>query len=215
MLPLVFLGGALVGAAGLVAAALHDDKKTEAAFSPLLKAPEALTEDEVASLLGDYALKANLLSIKISQVGIESAALQGTSIELPDDGMFQKIANSIGDGLTKTARHLRCNELENLKDEASKLYGRYRGVFRRANALLRERGRTPIDLRGLTLSKAKVSVNNAIENENWCFDFEDAEEGIRSFLEKSSEIAEQFIAIFEGREKILALGEGDLPVLPS
>lgn len=209
MFPLVFLGGAIAGAAGLVTAALLDDKKTESAFPPLLKTPEHLDEEDVSSLLGDYALKANMLSIKCSDVEVKSCDLQSTSLELPDDSMFQKIANTVCNGLTRTCRGIRCGELNALKEEAAKLYGRYKGIFRRANALLRERGRSPLDLRPLRFSVEKITVNNALENDDWCLDFDEAVDVIRDFLQKSSDMAEEFIAIFEGTEKRFALGPGN------
>lgn len=199
MIPLAFLAGALVGTAGLLSAALLDVKKTESSFPSSLKNPESL-DDEAARLLLDYSIAANLLSAKCSVLEFESVGLHLTSFKKDDDSMFQKAANTVYDGLARTGRSMRCNQLGSLKDEAVNLYRRYRGVFKQANALLCERGMSPVDLRPLRAGVRKVSINNAIDNDDWYLDFDAAADNIRTFLENSSAIAEQLIAIFEGRE---------------
>ena len=198
MIPLAFLGGALVGAAGLLTVALRDGEKTESALPSSLKHPGRLDEREIAALLADYSLAAISLSGKCNQVEVESGDLHFTSIPLDDDTLLQKVANSIGDGLTKTCRNMRCGQLNDLKEEAVSLYGRYRGVFRQANTLLCKHGRAPIDLGPIRSGIKAISVNNAINNEDWWFDFSAAVDNIRDFLDRSSAIAEQFIDIFEG-----------------
>lgn len=60
----------------------------------------------------------------------------------------------------------------------------------------------PIDLGPIRSGIKAISVNNAIDNEDWCFDFSTAADNIRNFLDKSSAIAEQFIDIFEGMETV-------------
>ena len=200
MIPLAFLGGALVGAAGLLSVALLDAKETESSFPSSLKNLESLDDEEVTSLLLDYSIAANLLSAKCNMLEFESVGLHLTSFKKDDDSLFQKAANTVYDGLARTGRSMRCNQLGRLKDEAVNLYRRYHGVFKQANALLCERGMSPVDLRPLRAGVRKVSINNAIDNDDWYLDFDAAADNIRTFLEKSSAIAEQPIAIFEGRE---------------
>ena len=151
-------------------------------------------------LLLDYSIAANLLSVKCSMLEFESVGLHLTSLKKDDDSLFQKAVNTVYDGLTRTGRSMRCSQLGSLKNEAVNLYRRYCGVFKQANALLCERGMSPVDLRPLRAGVRKVSINNAIDNDDWYLDFDAAADNIRTFLENSSAIAEQLIAIFEGRE---------------
>ena len=198
MIPLAFFGGAFVGAAGLLAAALCEGDGAGSKSSSSLKDPDRFDEREVADLLAEYSLAATRLSMKCTQVEWESSDLHVASLSLDDDGLLQKMANIAEDGLTKAGRSLRCSQLKDLKAEASSLYGTYRGVFRQANALLRECGGETIDLRSIRFASSEVSVNNALDNDDWCLEFGAAVDNIRNFLDTSSAIAEQLITLLEG-----------------
>lgn len=208
MIPLAFLGGALVGATGLLAVALRDGDDAESALPSSLKHPEGLDEREVASLLADYLRAAIKLSGKCSKVEMESSDLHITSISLDDDSLLQKMSNAVEDGLTRVGRTLRCSQLNDLKTEASRLYGTYRGVFRRANVLLRERGGETIDLRPIRFESGEISVNNALDNDKWCLDFGAAVDTIRNVLDKSSAIAGQLIGLLEEMDNPSPAGDG-------
>ena len=206
MLPLAFIGGAVTGAAGLLAAVLYNSHKAESEYSPLLKTPEHLDAAEVVGQLNVYFFKANSMHFKCSEIVMDSIHLAFRSIPLPDDGFFQKTANVIGDSMTGVCRGWRRDALLALKDDCQKLYGRYRGVFRRANAILRERGETPINLNAITFKGQDFSINKSLENEDWHLDFEALADRIRDFLDTSCAIAEQLVGILERKDGPIAIG---------
>ena len=191
MLPLVFVGGAITGAAGLLAAALWDKHNTESEYSPALKTPQELDAQEVRNQLYVYFMKAQEIHRSCSMAVAEATKLQGTSIALPDDGLFQKAVNTLDDGMNRVCRGLRESHLRDLKDESRRLYHRYRGVFQRANAILQERWETPVSLKGITFEGQKFAIDNSLENEDWCWDFDELADQIRAFIDTSCEIADQ------------------------
>lgn len=208
MIPLAFIGGALVGAAGLLAVALRDGDDAGSALPSSVKHPERLDEREVVSLLAGYTRAANKLSAKCNTIEMESSDLVMASISLEDDDLLQKMSNVVEDGLTRVGRTLRCSQLNDLKDEASRLYGTYRGVFRRANALLCERGGENIDLRPIRFESKEISVNNALDNDDWCHDFGKAVDSVRNVLETSSTIAGRLIDLLEEMDTPSPAGDG-------
>lgn len=205
MMPLVFLGGVLTGAAGLLGAAIYDSHKTEAKYSPLLKTPEKLSAEDTGAQLHLYYLKAQEIYGKCNDVMLESIDLVSTPIDLPDDSFFTKSMNLIGAKANGFCRHVSVGQLQQLMEDAHELYGRYKGVFKRANTILRERGRTPVDLGGLVKSKQRFSVDNSPENENWDQDLQACADIVINFLELSCAKAEELIDILEQEKAVLAL----------
>lgn len=206
MLPLIFVGGAITGAAGLLAAALWDKHKTESEYSPALKTPQELDAQEVRNQLWTYFMKAQEIHRSCSTAVAEASNLQGTSIALPDDGLFQKAVNALDDGMNSVCRGLRGSQLRDLKDESQKLYNRYRGVFQRANGILRERGRTPVSLKAITFKGQDFSIDNSLKNEDWCWDFDELADKIRAFIDTSCEIADQLMDRLEQEKPLAAIG---------
>lgn len=205
MLPLVFIGGALTGAAGLLGAALYDKHKTEAEFSPLLKKPESMTADEVEKQLNSYFFKAQAIYSECNKTVIEGSELIFTPIPLPDDSIFQKAANILGSAGNKFCRRNRVRELETLMEDAHKLYGRYKGVFKRANAILQERGNTPVDLSPISKSQKTPAVNNSLENDDWSLELEACADAIRDFIETSCAKAEELMEHLNQKKSVAAI----------
>ena len=201
MLPLVFLGGAVTGAAGLLAAALWDKNKTESQYSPLLKSASKLDAGEIAKQLNSYFFKAQAIYTKCNEIVVESSELIVTPIPLPDDNFLQKAANLLGSGANRYCRGWRESEMRQLKKEAKELYGRYRGVFERANHLAVQKGASPVDLSGITFSGNSPTIDNSLENDNWDREFGELADTLRDFIEKSCNAAEQLIDILEGESQ--------------
>lgn len=200
MLPLLFIGGAVTGAAGLLAAALYDQHKTEVQYSPLLKTPELLDSEDVTRELNAYFFKAQDIVSKCNKIALEGGNLIFTPIPLPDDGFFQSAVNMLGGKMTSVSRGWKKNELLDLKKECQKLYGRYRGVFLRANELVRDNGSTSVNLDAISFTNSDFSIKNSLANEEWDNDFERLASNIRDFMDTSCNIAEQLIGMLEQKE---------------
>lgn len=197
MLPLAFIGGAVTGSAGLLAAVMYDSHKTESEYSPLLETPESLDADEVTRQLNIYFFQVTSLQLKCSKLLMDAGNLAITSMPLPDDGFFQKVAKVIDDGMTGIGRRLKQDDLLTLKKDCQRLYGRYRGVFQRANAILRERGKSPVSLKSIAFKGQDFSINNSLKNENWWEDFDALVTKISDFAETSRTIAQQLTEMLE------------------
>lgn len=205
MLPLAFIGGAVTGAAGLLAAAMYDSHKTESEYSPLLKAPESLDADEVTRQLNIYFFQVTSLQLKCSKLLMDAGGLAITSMSLPDDGLFQKVAKALDDGVTGISRRLKEDDLLTLKKDCQRLYGRYRGVFQRANAILREHGKSSVSLKPITFTGQDFSINNSLDNENWWEDFDALVTKISDFVETSRAIAQQLTEMLEQEGETAAM----------
>lgn len=199
MRPLAFIGGAISGAAGLIAVALWDQKRTESAFSPLLKTPGELDARDTAKQLNCYFFKAQQLYSKCNQIVMDSTHLISTPISLPDDGVFQKAANFLGGGATRACRGWRENELRNLKVELKNLYGRFRGVFRRANQLIADKNGSQADLKALGCMDSDPMIDNSLDNDNWDTEFMAFADSIRGYIERTCEAAEKLISQLDER----------------
>ena len=193
MNPLVFLGGAAVGAGALLGASLWDKKRTEAAYSPSLKAPGSLDAAGAAKQLNSYFFTAQALCFKCDEIVLEGAELISTPIELPDDGLFQKAANWLGGGANLYLRKWRESQLRSLKEEVFALYGRYRGVFRRANGILAAKEMEGEDLSAIVYSKNPSRIDSSLENDKWDLEFQALADSIREFIENSCQIAGRLI----------------------
>lgn len=201
MQPLIFLGGVLTGAAGLAAAALWDDKKTESQYSPLLKNPNEMNTDQVEEQLNNYFFKAQGLYSECNKIVMESCDLIFTPIPLPDDNILRKAANLLGGGANRYCRSWRESELRDVQNQAKKLYDRYKGVFERANALVLENGGTAIDLNNLTFSGKDIQIDNSLDNDDWGLEFQSLADIIREFIENSCNAAEQLIDLLKPENK--------------
>lgn len=197
MLPLVFIGGAVTGAAGLLAAVMYDNHKTESQYSPLLNTPESLDVEEVTRQLNIYFFQVTSLQVTCSKLLMDSGHLALTSIPVSHDGFFQNAAQVFDDGMTGISRRLRQDELLTLKKDCQRLYGRYCGVFQRANAILRERGKNPVSLKAITFKGQDFSINNSLENEDWWEDFAARVATISDFVDTSRNIAQQLTEMLE------------------
>lgn len=197
MLPLVFIGGAVTGAAALLAAALWDKNKTESQFSPLLKSPNHLDAEQTAKQLNSYFFKAQGLYSKCNQIVIESSELIVTPIPLPDDNVLQKAANLLGGSANRYCRNWRESQLHDIREEAKKLYARYRGVFEQANKLALQKGGEPVGLSAIQFSGNQPRINNSLDNDDWDREFQELADTIREFIEQSCNAAEKLIDILE------------------
>lgn len=204
MLPLVFIGGAITGAAALLGAALYDHDKTEAHYPASLENTAGLDKKEVCALLNDYYIKENALATKCSQLVMECSNCY-PAIEMPDENFAEKAFRMADNLITPTIRKWNVQQMLDLKEEAKKLYSRYKGTFRRANQLLKERGHTPLDLNEITFRGVDFSINNAGGNENWVFELIELSDKIRAFLDKSGDIAEKMIQLLDGKKATLAI----------
>lgn len=197
MLPLVFLGGALTGAAGLLTAALWDKHRTESQFSPILKNPKELDAKQAAKQLNQYFFKAQALYSECNKIVMESCELIITPIPLPDDSLLGKAGVVLGSHANKWCRGWRESQLKDVREEAKNLYARYKGVFKRANELAIQKGAPAIDLKSISYSASSMSIDRSLDNDNWDREFQDFADTIREFIENSCNIAEKLIDILE------------------
>lgn len=198
MHPLMFIGGAVVGAAGLLGAALYDKRRTEAKFSPLLKNAAGLDAAQVIEQLNDYYLKSNALSIKCSGVLVENCGLHGPWLgAMPDDDFLHKAFADIDRHVTPVMRKWTVGQIADLGEEAKKLYIRYKGCFERANALIAAQGERQVDLSGIKFPAQKFSLDNSVQNDNWGFDLDELADIVRNYLDHSADIAEKLVQLLE------------------
>lgn len=190
-----FLGGALVGAAGITAAALLHKEND----NPLrqLGNIEDLGVDDLIGKLNRYVIKAHALSIICSSVVMKSTDLQATPIDLPGDDLLTRIGNMVGGTMTVVSRQWKRDALLDLKKEAEQLYTQYSGVFAKANTLLEQFGMGQISCKGIVFGKRDFSLNNELSNDDWILEFDALADTIRNFLNMSTTVAEQLIASLE------------------
>lgn len=205
MLSPSFISGAIAGVAGLAAATFIDHKITESKFSPELKTPEGLDAAHVTSELNSYYFKGLALISKCNKIELENSNLIVASVSLPWDNPLQKAANAIGGKLAKVCRASGVSQLLACKKEAENVYGRYLGIFERANALLAERGRSPLPVAKRLFSVENVKLNCSVENEDWHEDFDKLADHIRDTIDQSCELAQQLIETLEQDKPIGAL----------
>ena len=99
------LGGALLGAAGLAAAAVLSENTSDASSSGSLSLDnvDALDAAGLAKRLNSYFFKAQAISSKCNSLTLESGDLCGP-LELPDDGFFMRAGNAIVGKMTEISR---------------------------------------------------------------------------------------------------------------
>ena len=193
MLPLVFLSGALTGAAGLALAAMWDKKRVEEAFPEDLKRPEKLNVEATVNLLNCYFFSAQKCYAKCNEIVLKSTDLISTPIELPDDGIFQKTANFVGGGANRLCRNWREQELLTIKKEVANLFSRYNGVFKHANNLLVQKGEEPVSLMGIALGDVPQKIDSSLENDNWDEELGSLADSVIRFIELSCEVSERLV----------------------
>lgn len=203
MFPFAFVSGALVGAAGLAVAAFMDQKKTESAFPPSLNRAGELDAHEVTMLLNDYYLKENQLAAKCSVLVAECSNCY-PAIEMPDENLAEKAFRLADNALMPKIRKWHHDQMLDLRDEAQKLYARYRPAFKRVNQLLQAEGQNSFDLKPITFKGVDFDLDNSPDNENWVFDLSELSDKIRDFLDTSGDIAEKMIDQLEGANKAIA-----------
>ena len=128
-----------------------------------------------------------------------------TPISLPDDNVFQKALNIIGETGNKFCRRNRVNQLEAVMKDVHKLYERYKGVFKQVNALLQELGRNPVDISSIICREITPNINNSLENDDWGFELEAYADTIRDFIETSCSKAEELIELLNQKESVGAM----------
>ncbi|MBD5607983.1 MAG: hypothetical protein HDQ93_03930 [Desulfovibrio sp.] len=124
---------------------------------------------------------------------MESAELISTPIELSDDGLVQKAANWLGSAANLYCRKWRESQLRSLNEESLALYDRYRGVFKRANALLASRGLEEEDLSRVVRAPDLPRIDSSLANENWDAELQARADSTRNFIEQTCQIAERLI----------------------
>lgn len=206
------LGGALVGAAGLAAAAyLNREDNSPHRFD----AVGTLGIDALIGRLNTYVIKAHALSIKCSGVVIKSGELQFAPIDLPDDTLLTRLGNMVGGKLTVTSRAWKRDALLDLKKEAEYLYTQHHDLFSRANELLERHGMGRINCREISFDQKDFSLNNELSNEDWILELDALADGIRNFLEASTVVAEQLISNLEGIQEHGTADGGKTPAIAS
>lgn len=188
MLPLVFVGGAITGAAGLLAAALWDKHRTDSQYSPALKSPETLDATGAAEQLNSYFFKAQALYSKCNEIVFSAIGLISTPIPLPDDNIFQKAGVFLGGKANKWCRNWRQRQLNEVREEAETLFDRYKGVFKRANELVAQKAGQSVDLSAIKFAGNDRQIDSSLENDNWDGEFEEFADTIREFIESSCNV---------------------------
>lgn len=191
MMPIAFIGGTLTGIVGLAAATYIDHKIGESKFSPNLKKPQTLDAEQVCRELNNYFFKAQALELKCNKIVLEGSDLISDVMPLPWDNIFQKAVNSIGGKLLGISRRGKISQLLGCGKEAKQLYGRYEGIFARANALLEATGKMPVNL--VQSVEFDIAATKPTANEDWENEFEKLADAIREVIEKTCAAAEVLI----------------------
>lgn len=198
MRPIVFLGGAIAGAIGLAAAAMHASHRAESQHSPLLKTSDVLDADDVVRELNNYSLEALSLCNDCTKVVFDSGNTIFTPAPLPWDKRMRKTPNRPGDGGNGLARKNACRRLRVMKEEVADLYEQYRSVFMRANDLVAASGGTTVSLEALRFDEAHGREDNSTSHENQEDDVEALADCILKFLETSCDAASRLIDMIQG-----------------
>lgn len=154
----------------------------------------------------DYYIEAQGIFTKCTQLVIDSCELVVTPISTPADNVLEKAGAAIGSVANKWLRAWRESQLKDAKGEARKLYGRYAGVFKRANCLAAEKGAKPVDLSACKFGAAPT-INNSLENDDWDTEFQKFADTITEFIDKTCEAADELIRILEGRPDLFVREE--------
>ena len=204
-----FIGGTLLGAAGLAAAALAHDKISGTEPAPKADRIRAMDAAEISRQLRIYFFKATSLSLKCTGLFSESAFSDFPSINFPDDGFFTKMGNKIEGGMNRICRGMTKSQVLDLKNEAKKLYRQHRNLFIQANNILYQKGVAGISLADLTLDDQHFVLNNAMDNENWLDDLHVLCEAISAFLTKTADVADQLSSRLDSLDDV----EDNLPAV--
>lgn len=192
-----FLGGALLGAAGLSAAVLLTQNKEDAAEPHVNFTPDEASRmdaQEVIEHLDAYFSQSCGLGIQSSLSCFDCGDLSSGSIHLPDDGLFTKVENRLVDALVCVGRKSKEQDLRLARQRIEGLYQRYRPVFVRANRLLSAQGVSGVSLKDFTLADHEFSLKNSIDNENWCDEALDLNSCLDDFISKTTEAANKLVS---------------------
>lgn len=193
-----FILGTLTGAASLAIAAYIDDARTEAKFSPELKTPANLDKEQVVRELNNYYFKTQDILVKCNDILARSSAMIAEPVVFPWDNFLQKTVAGIGGKLNVFCRKNYERQLLWRKEDAEKLYKRYRGVFKRAVTLASEMGRDFKKTAKKLYDPITATVNCDLDNDDWITELEELGEQIIKPMEQSCETANTLIAFIEG-----------------
>lgn len=208
-----FLGGAILGAAGLTAAALIDDKLNPKPTLPDPDEARSMSVEAVTRGLSAYCMRASALSAETS-ASIRQKVDAEPMRDFEDDSILDRMRNRLGGGVCIIDRKLRLSSLRDFLSDAEKLYRQHRCLFVRANVILRENGLHGVTLKNLTPRKRTSSLDNSVANEDWRDQFNDFLEAVEDYITATIDAAnllcDKLEALSES-ETTNALPEGAAP----
>jgi hypothetical protein len=176
-----FLGGAILGAAGLTAAALIDDKLNPKPSLPDPDDARSMSVERVTSGLSAYCMRAAALNTE-KTASIRQKVDAEPMRDFEDDGILDRMRNRLGGGVCLIDRKLKVSSLRDFLSEAEKLYKQHRCLFVRANVILREHGIQGVSLKTLAPRKRTFTLDNSVSNNDWHYQFDDSLEVVQDFI---------------------------------
>ena len=208
-----FFGGAILGAAGLTAAALIDDKLNP---KPSLPAPDevrSMSVERVTSGLSAYCMKASALNSKTLDPTLNPWNNVTPLMDYEGDSLLDRIKNRMGGAICIIDRKIKMSALRNFLEESERLFKLHRCLFVRANIILREHGVQGINLKTLTPRKRAFMLDSSVSNGDWMNQYSDSLQVVQDFITATIDMANLLC------EKLEALSEPEkantLPNVPT
>ena len=154
-----FIGGALLGAAGLTAAALFDAKCNPRPALPEPDKARSMDADSVADGLSEYCRRATTLNLEQCIKLMPDGSMP--PIYLDDADILDRVRTRVAEGLCFLDRKFKMSALRGFHKDAVKLYRQHRCLFVRANAILKGHGKEGVDLKALEAGAAGFAARFA------------------------------------------------------
>jgi len=203
-----FLGGALLGVAGLSASVFlfkdeNEDAGTEQKVDFTPESATGMSAAEVIGHLNEYFMKSNVLGMKSSASCFSVGDLgdsQVAQFSTPETPFWEKARDWACDQCRRVGRKGKEMDLRDFRQRVEGLYQRYRPVFVRANRLLAAQGIVGVPLKEFTLENEDFTLNNAMSNEQWSDDALALNDKLNGFISRTTEAANTLIRKLEALE---------------
>lgn len=136
-----------------------------------------------------YNIQAYNLINKCTAIQSEICSLGNKSISGFDDSVLEKAKNFISDKLVGVGRTLFVSRLNDLKKEYLDFFNKNYNLFERVNEFLKTKGENTIDINSFDYD-LKLSIDNAVENDEWILDFSELCDKLRHFMQSTIDIVD-------------------------
>ena len=183
----MFVGGALVGMAGLAAVACLTDKEDEKKIS-LVDRPDDDSIDALSAALSSYCRKAHRLAMRVNEFSLDCDKYITGSFTFDSDGLLTRLTNAIGDKMVVISRASCVSSIRDLKRECENYFAEHSYLFAKANEVFRSKNMPEINI-NVPAPNMDFSVDNAIANENWSMDMGKLCDVLHDYVTKTAVLA--------------------------